>query len=254
MSVFQFELNDAGIAVVTIDVPGEKMNTLRDSFVDDLTQIMKQGVEKNVKGMVFISGKEDNFIAGADIKMLDSAKTKDDALYLSKTCHNAFFELAKQPYVTVAAMNGATLGGGLEFALACDYRVCSLSDNTKLGLPEVQLGLLPGGGGTQRLPKLVGIQKALEWMLTGKQVRAKQAKKAGLVDDAVPQSILLDAAIKMVSKGKPKARKAKLSGVNKLLESNPFGRNLIFSKAKENVIAKTAGNYPAPLEKMVLVE
>ena len=176
-SVFSFEMNDDRIGIVTIDVPGEKMNTLRASFSEQLDAVLETANEHNVKGLVFTSAKEDNFIAGADINMLDNAQTREEALALSTMCHDAFFKLAKLPYPSVAAIHGAALGGGLEFAMACDYRVCSDSDITKLGLPEVQLGLLPGGGGTQRLPKLVGIQKALEWMLTGKQVRAKQAKK-----------------------------------------------------------------------------
>ncbi|MCG7562333.1 fatty acid oxidation complex subunit alpha FadJ [Pseudoalteromonas sp. McH1-42] len=247
MSVFSYELNSHRVAIVTIDVPGEKMNTLRDSFADELLTILEQGRNDDVTGMVFVSGKDDNFIAGADIKMLDQAKTREDALRLSEMCQQAFFKMQKLPFPTVAAIHGAALGGGLEFVLACDYRVCSDDDKTKLGLPEVQLGLLPGGGGTQRLPKLVGIQKALEWMLTGKQVRAKQAKKAGLVDDSVPHSILLDVAIKLARGSKPKARKPKLDKLSQLLESNPFGRNIIFKKAQENVEKKTGGHYPAPL-------
>ncbi|MCF2858245.1 fatty acid oxidation complex subunit alpha FadJ [Pseudoalteromonas sp. SMS1] len=246
MSVFSYELNSHKVALVTIDVPGEKMNTLRDSFADELLEILEQGKKDDVTGMVFVSGKSDNFIAGADIKMLDNANTREDALRLSEMCQQAFFKMKSLPYPTVAAIHGAALGGGLEFALACDYRVCSTDDKTKLGLPEVQLGLLPGGGGTQRLPKLVGIQKALEWMLTGKQVRAKQANKAGLVDDCVPQSILMDVAIKLARKGKPKPRKPKLDKLSQLLESNPFGRNIIFKKAQENVEKKTGGHYPAP--------
>lgn len=245
-SVFSLELHDNAIGVVTIDVPGEKMNTLRASFVDELNAILQQALSERVKGLVFISGKKDNFIAGADIKMLDDAKTRDDALYLSKTCHSVFAEMAKMPFTTVAALHGATLGGGLEFALACDYRVCSDAEITKLGLPEVQLGLLPGGGGTQRLPKLVGIQKALEWTLTGKQVRAKQALKAGLVNQCVPHSILLATAISQATKGKAKAAKPKLDKISQLLEGNPFGRNIIFKKAAENVTKKTGGHYPAP--------
>ncbi|KZN44852.1 fatty acid oxidation complex subunit alpha FadJ [Pseudoalteromonas luteoviolacea] len=246
MSVFSYELNSHKVALVTIDVPGEKMNTLRDSFADELLEILEQGKNDDVTGMVFISGKSDNFIAGADIKMLDNASTREDALRLSEMCQQAFFKMKALPYPTVAAIHGAALGGGLEFALACDYRVCTSDDKTKLGLPEVQLGLLPGGGGTQRLPKLVGIQNALEWMLTGKQVRAKQASKAGLVDDCVPQSILKDVAVKLARKGKPKSRKPKLDKLSQLLESNPFGRNVIFKKAQENVEKKTGGHYPAP--------
>ena len=246
-SVFSLSVADDGVAVVTIDVPGEKMNTLRSSFAEDLKTLLKDAQAQAVKGMVFISGKSDNFIAGADIKMLDSATSREDALALSEMCQEAFFDMKKLPFPTVSAIHGAALGGGLEFALACDYRVCSDSDITKLGLPEVQLGLLPGGGGTQRLPKLVGLQKALEWMLTGKQVRAKQAKKTGLVNDCVPYSVLLDVAKEFALKGKAKATKPKLDRLSQLLESNPFGRNIIFKKAQENVLKKTGGHYPAPL-------
>ncbi|WP_254911148.1 fatty acid oxidation complex subunit alpha FadJ [Pseudoalteromonas sp. A601] len=245
-SVFSLEIED-GLAVVTIDVPGEKMNTLRDTFADDLKALLDNAKQQAVQGMVFISGKSDNFIAGADVKMLDNVEKREDALAISELCHRAFFDMKKLPFPTVSAIHGAALGGGLEFALACDYRVCSNSDITKLGLPEVQLGLLPGGGGTQRLPKLVGLQKALEWMLTGKQVRAKQAKKAGLVDDCVPHTVLLRVAKEFALKGKAKAPKPKLDRISQLLESNPFGRNIIFKKAQENVLKKTGGHYPAPL-------
>jgi len=246
-SVFNFEVNEQQIALVTIDVPGEKMNTLRASFVDELNEVINKAVDAQVKGLIFISGKSDNFIAGADIKMLEAAESHSDALYLSQTCHTSFSDLEKLPFPTVAAIHGAALGGGLEFAMACDYRICSNSDKTKLGLPEVQLGLLPGGGGTQRLPKLVGIQKALEWMLMGKQVRAKQAVKAGLAHDCVPQSVLVDVASKWIAKGKVKQSKPKLDKLSQLLESNPLGRNLIFKKAQENVEKKTGGHYPAPI-------
>lgn len=177
-SVFNLTVDENKIAVVTIDVPGEKMNTLRDSFADDLKALLEAAKQESVKGMVFISGKSDNFIAGADVKMLDNVQKRENALAISELCHQAFFDMTKLPYTTVSAIHGAALGGGLEFALACDYRVGTDSDMTKVGLPEVQLGLLPGGGGTQRLTKIVGIQKALEWMLTGKQIRPKQAKKS----------------------------------------------------------------------------
>jgi len=246
-SVFSLEIDDRAIAVVTIDVPGEKMNTLRDTFASDLNALLAEAQQQSVKGMVFVSGKSDNFIAGADVKMLDNVQKREDALAISELCHRAFFDMKKLPFTTVSAIHGAALGGGLEFALACDYRVCTDSDITKLGLPEVQLGLLPGGGGTQRLPKLVGLQKALEWMLTGKQIRAKQAKKAGLVNDSVPHSVLLDVAKEFALKGKAKTAKPKLDRISQLLESNPFGRNIIFKKAQENVQKKTGGHYPAPL-------
>ncbi|MEL7307827.1 MAG: enoyl-CoA hydratase-related protein, partial [Pseudomonadota bacterium] len=118
-SVFSLSVADDGVAVVTIDVPGEKMNTLRSSFAEDLKTLLKDAQAQAVKGMVFISGKSDNFIAGADIKMLDSANSREDALALSEMCQQAFFDMKKLPFPTVSAIHGAALGGGLEFALAC---------------------------------------------------------------------------------------------------------------------------------------
>lgn len=138
--------------------------------------------------------------------------------------------------------------------MACHKRVATTDNKTVLGLPEVQLGLLPGSGGTQRLPRLVGIQKALDMILTGKQLRAAQAKKAGLVDAVVPKSILLEAAVKLALEGKPKARQVKLNLVGKVLEKTPFGRSILFSQAKKQTLAKTHGNYPAPLKILEAIE
>lgn len=142
----------------------------------------------------------------------------------------------------VAAIHGACLGGGLELALACDARICSLDDKTRLGLPEVQLGLLPGSGGTQRLPRLIGVQQALPLILTGKALRAKQARKLGVVDDAVPQAILLETAIARVKKGKVSGRTLPLR--DRLLQG-PVGRQALFALATRQTAAKTQGNYPA---------
>jgi len=148
----------------------------------------------------------------------------------------------------IAAIHGPCLGGGLELAMACHGRVASSDNKTVLGLPEVQLGLLPGSGGTQRLLRLVGLQKALDMMLTGKQLRAAQAKKAGLVDVVVPSSILLEAAAKMALSGKPdRSKPVKLPFVSQLLEYTSIGRGILFSQATKQTLAKTHGNYPAPL-------
>src|SRR5690606_6714633 len=121
---------------------------------------------------------------------------------------------------------------------------------TIIGLPEVQLGLLPGSGGTQRLPRLIGIQKALPLILTGKQLRAKQAKKLGIVDDVVPASILLEAAVKLALSSKAKVKRVRHSFLNKALEGTGVGRGIIFSKAREQAQAKAKGNYPA-LDKII---
>jgi 3-hydroxyacyl-CoA dehydrogenase/enoyl-CoA hydratase/3-hydroxybutyryl-CoA epimerase len=130
----------------------------------------------------------------------------------------------------------------LELALACHSRICSDDDKTRLGLPEVQLGLLPGSGGTQRLPRLIGVAGALDMILTGKQLRAKKAKKVGVVDEAVPLSILLDIAEQQALKPKPKRH---LSLQDRALGGNALGRSLVFDQAAKKTHDKTRGNYPA---------
>jgi len=243
---FDLNVRDDGIAVMTMDVPGETMNTLRAEFVPEMTELLAQiRADQRIKGLVVISGKKDSFVAGADIAMLDACDTRDKASELSAAGHQVFGELEKLEIPVVAAIHGACLGGGLELALACHKRVCTDDGKTMLGLPEVQLGLLPGSGGTQRLPRLIGIAKALDMMLTGKQIRPKQALKMGLVDDVVPQTILLQAAIELAQKGK-KRPKRKATLMELALERTHFGRNLLFDQALKQVERKTQGNYPAP--------
>ncbi|WP_028768351.1 fatty acid oxidation complex subunit alpha FadJ [Shewanella fidelis] len=244
---FNLSRREDGIAILTMDVPGETMNTLRSEFGPEISDVLAEvKSDSSIKGLVLISGKKDSFVAGADISMLDACDTVEDAKLLSQQGHVVFNELENLSIPVVAAINGACLGGGLELALACHQRVCSLNSKTMMGLPEVQLGLLPGGGGTQRLPRLVGVTKALDMMLTGKQLRPKQAVKLGLVDDAVPESILLRTAIEMALAGKRPAKKKKQSLINQLLEGTSAGRNIIFDQAAKQVAKKTQGNYPAP--------
>ncbi|WP_110456113.1 fatty acid oxidation complex subunit alpha FadJ [Shewanella algidipiscicola] len=244
-----FSLNrlENGIAVLTMDVPGETMNTLRAEFGPEICEMLAEiKADPQIRGIVLVSGKKDSFVAGADISMLAACQTAEDARQLSKQGHEVFQALESLNIPVVAAIHGACLGGGLELALACHQRVCSDSNKTMMGLPEVQLGLLPGGGGTQRLPRLVGITTALDMMLTGKQIRPKQALKMGLVNDVVPESILLQTAIEMALTGKKIAPKGKVSLVNRLLEGTPVGRNIVFDQALKQVNKKTQGNYPAP--------
>ncbi|WP_133407524.1 fatty acid oxidation complex subunit alpha FadJ [Parashewanella tropica] len=244
---FNLERRDDGIAVVTMDVPGETMNTLRAEFADEISELLSEiKRDTSIKGLVLISGKKDSFIAGADVKMLDACNTRDDVTAITKKGYEVFAELEGLSFPVIAAIHGVCLGGGLELAMACHARICSDSTKTMLGLPEVMLGLLPGSGGTQKLPKLVGITTALDMMLTGKQLRAKQALKAGLVNDMVPQSILLEAAIELAKSGKVTPKPRKKSLVNRFLEDTSIGRNIVFDQAAKKVHKKTQGNYPAP--------
>ncbi|QUM81550.1 fatty acid oxidation complex subunit alpha FadJ [Moritella sp. 5] len=243
---FSLEIREDKIGVLTMDVPGETMNTLRAEFADEISDLMKE-IKSNsdLQGLVLISGKKDSFVAGADVTMIDACETAADAELLSLEGHRVMGELESLNIPVVAAIHGPCLGGGLELALACHIRVCTESTKTVLGVPEVMLGLLPGSGGTQRLPRLIGVAKSLDLMLTGKQVRGKQALKMGLVDDVVPETVLLEVAVKLAKKGKIQ-RKLKRDLTSKLLETNKIGRNIMFDQAKKQTLSKTRGNYPAP--------
>ncbi|QFI38363.1 fatty acid oxidation complex subunit alpha FadJ [Moritella marina ATCC 15381] len=243
---FSLEIREDKIGVLTMDVPGETMNTLRAEFADEISDLMKE-IKSNsdLQGLVLISGKKDSFVAGADVTMIDACETAADAEQLSLEGHRVMGELEALNIPVVAAIHGACLGGGLELALACHIRVCTESTKTALGVPEVMLGLLPGSGGTQRLPRLIGVAKSLDLMLTGKQIRAKQALKMGLVDEVVPETVLLEVAVKLAKKGKIK-RELKRDLTGKLLETNKFGRNIMFDQAAKQTFSKTRGNYPAP--------
>ncbi|AWP32216.1 fatty acid oxidation complex subunit alpha FadJ [Pantoea eucalypti] len=242
-NAFHLKMRLDHVGIITIDVPDEKMNTLKAEFAGQIIAIIAEARrDPKLAGLVLISGKPDNFIAGADISMIDRCKSAQEAEALAKQGQEVMAALDALPFPVVAAIHGACLGGGLELALACDARICSLDDKTRLGLPEVQLGLLPGSGGTQRLPRLIGVQQALPLILTGKTLRAKQARKLGVVDDAVPQAILLETAIARVKKGKVSGRTLPLR--DRLLHG-PIGRQALFALASRQTAAKTQGNYPA---------
>ena len=252
-SAFTLIRQENGIAHLVMDVVGETMNTLKTEFSAQISDMLSEiKSDSSITGIVLLSGKKDSFVAGADITMLAECTTAEQATALSRQAQMIFDQLESLKIPVVAAIHGACLGGGLELAMACHARVCSDSTKTALGLPEVQLGLLPGGGGTQRLPRLVGLQKALDMMLTGKQLRAKQALKAGLVNDVVPQSILIQTAEQLAlsgnvgNEGQNKSRK--LSLMDKLLEENSVGRNIVYKQATKSVLLRTKGNYPAPLK------
>ena len=246
-SAFTLDVRDDGVAILTMDVLGESMNTLKVEFAEQIESVLKQiNADSRIKGVVVISGKENSFVAGADISMLAACESAQDATTIAKGGQDMFQRIEDMPVTFVAAIHGPALGGGLELALACHYRVCSDDAKTQLGLPEVQLGLLPGSGGTQRLPKLISVQQAMKMMLTGASVRAKQAKKYGIVDEVVPQTVLLKVAEQFALKRKPERDAPQKSVMDKMLEKTGAGRNMMFKKAREATFAKTKGNYPAP--------
>ena len=251
MTAFTTEILESGVQIITLDMADENMNVLREELIDDFNTVFTEaGQNAEVTGIIFRSGK-DSFIAGADIAMIDNATTSEEVAALSQALQDTTLLIEKLSKPTAAVIHGACLGGGLEIAMAFDYRVASTHKSTKLGLPEVQLGLLPGGSGTQRLSRLVDLPTALDLTLTGKQVPAKKALKIGLVSDVAAESIVLDVAEKLVLKGKPKPR-------NKSLKEKVMNiglvRGLIFKKAREKTEEKTFGNYPAPAKIIDAIE
>ncbi|MCY1698167.1 fatty acid oxidation complex subunit alpha FadJ [Lelliottia sp. SL45] len=251
-SAFDLKVRLDNIAVVTIDVPGEKMNTLKAEFGVQVRAILRQIREnKDIRGLIFISAKPDNFIAGADINMIARASSAQEAEELARQGQQIMAEIHALPIPVIAAIHGACLGGGLELALACHSRICTDDAKTVLGLPEVQLGLLPGSGGTQRLPRLIGVSTALEMILTGKQLRPRQALKAGLVDEVVPHSILLDAAVELALKGRQTSRHLP---VRERILAGPLGRALLFNVVGKKMEQKTKGNYPATKRILEVIE
>ncbi len=262
-TVFQLALREDGIAVVTIDLPGESQNTLKAEFIGEANALLDR-LEQNpsLQGVVFISGKPGSFIAGADIRMLKACRTAAEASELSRVGQRFFDRLEHFKAPVVAAIDGACLGGGLELALACHGRVCTDHPKTALGLPEVMLGVLPGSGGTQRLPRLIGIPAALGLMLTGKQLNAQKAGRMGLVDAVTPVATLLQTAVELtrqLRENRVARRKTggllSVEGLTKLaLEDNPLGRRVLFQKAREQALDKTKGHYPAPLRIIDCVE
>ncbi|MCS6899764.1 MAG: fatty acid oxidation complex subunit alpha FadJ [Myxococcales bacterium] len=246
------QLRSDGVAVLTYDVPGEPVNTLRRDTAEALSKALAAiEADPAVAAIVITSGKRDSFLVGADIAVLRDCKTAADAEALSREAQANFQRLASFPKPVVAAIHGPCLGGGFELALACQGRVASEDAKTVVGLPEVQLGLLPGADGLQRVADLTSIADALDLGLTGRNLKARRAWEMGLIDEVVPTSILLEAAAELaltLARGqfprRPKVTSAKRLRVL-ALERNPLGRLVLFREARAKAQAKTRGHYPA---------
>jgi len=237
-----------GVAWLVLDDPSKKVNTVSTKFFVWFEALVTELERDAPKALVILSGKADGFVAGADLEELLAVGDKADVIAMLQRGHDLMQRLAGLPFPTVAAIHGACLGGGLELALACRYRVATEHKKTKLGLPEVQLGLIPGLGGTQRLPRLIGVPAALDMILTGKQLDAKRARKAGLVDDTCHPSDLAQAAARWAGQRKEEKKAPGIARrATDFLAKSPLADKLIFDKARAQTLAKTGGHYPAPL-------
>jgi 3-hydroxyacyl-CoA dehydrogenase/enoyl-CoA hydratase/3-hydroxybutyryl-CoA epimerase len=251
-----------GVATLLLDVPGEALNVLGPDVAEEFAELLTR-FERDpaVAGIVLASGKKDSFIAGARIDLFQAARTPADAEKLSRDAQAQFDKVEAYPKPIVAAIHGVCLGGGLEWSLACRYIVATDDPRTRIGLPEVQLGVIPGAGGTQRLPRRVGLRTALEMICQAKTLKARKAFKVGLVDEVVPAPILLDVArqrVRGLAAGTVRRERRKGSSGERLaraaLDESGLGRAFVCAQARKAVRAKTGGHYPAPLQAIDAVE
>jgi 3-hydroxyacyl-CoA dehydrogenase/enoyl-CoA hydratase/3-hydroxybutyryl-CoA epimerase len=238
MHHLHFQLNGR-LGVLTFDREGSSANLFdRPALVELSEKLDALSAHPELNGLILRSAKPSIFIAGADLKILSAAQG-DELRDLIELGQATFDKLAHLPYPTVAAIHGACVGGGLELALACDWRVASDERATKIGLPETQLGILPAWGGTTRLPRLIGLPAALPLILGGKIMTAKAARAKGIVDAVVPLEHLEEHAVRMLQKGKRHARA-------RLMLHNPVVAPIIAAKARAALKEKTRGLYPGP--------
>jgi 3-hydroxyacyl-CoA dehydrogenase/enoyl-CoA hydratase/3-hydroxybutyryl-CoA epimerase len=243
------EIRDPGIAFLIFDRPGSAANIFDQATFEELNTLLDQ-VENDasVRGLVFATAKPKIFIAGADLTGFSKDPSAENLAGTIDLGQRTFGRIANLKFPTIAAIHGVALGGGLEIALACDYRIASLDSATKVGLPETNLGILPAWGGCTRLPRLVGLAVALEVILSGKQYPARQAQKLGLVDDTTYRERLDGLATKMIveSHGKKRAQKTHFSNIAPL-------STIITDRAKKRTVEKTRGHYPAHFKALEVV-
>jgi 3-hydroxyacyl-CoA dehydrogenase/enoyl-CoA hydratase/3-hydroxybutyryl-CoA epimerase len=258
MTAFTTDVRD-GIAVLTFDLPGEPVNKLTAGVKAEFEQAFSALLaDPSVRAIILASGKPDTFIAGADIEEFTRLETPAQAEALSRGGQEMIARVEASPKPVVAAIHAACLGGGLELALACHWRIATDHPKTQLGLPEVQLGILPAAGGSVRLPRLIGLRAALDIILAGRTERAAKAFRLGIVDELVHPAILLDtarrAAGRLLRDGRPSRPPRGTGLAGWFLDRTPPGRRIVYAQARKGVLARTGGHYPAPLAALEAVE
>jgi len=243
-----------GICTLTFDRPNASANIFdRDTLLELDSHLDWIEHATDLRGLILASAKENIFVAGADVHALagmadqPASASAQDLRELIQLGQGVFNRLASLAVPTLAAIHGACMGGGYELALACDYRIATDARATKIGLPEVMLGILPAWGGCTRLPRLVGIPKALDVILAGKTLSADRALKLGVIDEVVPRETLLEIARARISKPLKPHR------ANHHVSNNPVSAALIRTRVTRELATKTRGNYPAPFEALDVV-
>jgi len=263
-SSFRLDVGRDGFATLTFDAPGKRVNVFDRATLQELERVVDELAERpDLAILVLVSAKETNFIAGADLGLIAEVSDPLEAEAGSRFGQRVFAAWEALPFPTVAAIRGTTMGGGTELALASTYRVVSDWDGTRIGLPEIKLGILPGWGGSTRLPRLVGIEAALDMILTGRTIRPKKALKMGLADALVPDARFLDCVRELAAGWAAEhadGKRPQRGGLDVpfkvkalMLEKNPLGRRLLFDQARKQTAARTGGHYPAPLRAIEVV-
>ncbi|HTA31140.1 MAG TPA: 3-hydroxyacyl-CoA dehydrogenase NAD-binding domain-containing protein, partial [Candidatus Cybelea sp.] len=232
-------IRDDHICVLIFDRPGSAANIFDRRTLTELGEELEfiAGAAQ-IEGVILTSAKRSIFIAGADLNMMSEDASPQEARELINLGQTVMNRLATLPIPTVAAIHGACVGGGYELCLACDHRVASTDRATKIGLPETMLGLLPAWGGSTRLPRLIGLPQALDIILAGKTLAAKQALKRGMVDELAPAEYLVEVAARMIRRGKPRRK-------GHQFVNNRLAASVIAARARSQVLKKTRGHYPA---------
>jgi 3-hydroxyacyl-CoA dehydrogenase/enoyl-CoA hydratase/3-hydroxybutyryl-CoA epimerase len=249
----------SGIAFLKLAVAGRGVNVFNREVLADLDTTLDAVASSPPKLLLLVSTKKSGFVAGADMHEFASIQNTDEARALSARGQELFAKLARLPVPTLAIIHGPCLGGGLEFALACDYRVALDQPSTQFGLPEIELGLIPGWGGTQRLPRVIGLERALQVILGSKRLDARQALAWGLVDDlAAPQADVVTAPPDLVERCLREGKRAR-SGLplqtwrQRLLETTPAGRWLLFRATERVLKRRVPDDMPGPREALEAV-
>ncbi|MGE3314324.1 MAG: 3-hydroxyacyl-CoA dehydrogenase NAD-binding domain-containing protein [Planctomycetaceae bacterium] len=237
-----------GIVRVEINRQDRPVNVMSRGALEELAMLVDRiSRDSSIRGVIFQSGKPGNFIAGADIEEFKEMNVSESAREASRLGQRVLESLEKLTIPTVAMISGACVGGGLEFVLACKYRIADDDRKTVLGLPEVRIGLIPGWGGTVRLPRLIGLVNALPMILTGQMLNARRAKSKGLVHDVVPREAFDNVSRKIIETGGAGLENKKAPLLQRLLGGTKFSRKFVLQRAERTVLEQSHGHYPAPL-------
>jgi len=242
----RYERDADGIGRIVIDRPTDSVNALDPALIAALIAAVDRARQDTPRGLVIASAKPDQFVSGADLSLLTTWPSAAEIGDAARALQRVTNEIAALPFVTVAAINGNALGGGYELALACDWRIAADSPAVRVGLPEITLGLLPAGSGTQRLPRLVGLPRALDLILGGRRLSARRALRAGLVDEVVHPAVLERAARDRAMAGRKRGTTGGATAPERAATWLAPARAFALSQARGRVAKETKGHYPAP--------